>query len=93
MVRDDTPPEDTVLLVRAATADTTRNLRNVVSDATESGRTYVIDRVDGRREILYGVSVYAQPRRPGRGGGVAPLLPRPAMWSSPSPTSVRPGSR
>ena len=44
----------------------------MVSDATESGRTYVIDRVDGRREILYGVSVYAQPR----GQDVAEVLHR-----------------
>jgi hypothetical protein len=60
LVRDEPPPDDTVVMLRAAGADPTRTLRNIALDARESSDTYVIERSDGRREILYGISVYAQ---------------------------------
>jgi hypothetical protein len=47
-------------VLRAAAADSTRTIRNIVLDAHDSGTTYVIERPDARREVLYGISVYAQ---------------------------------
>jgi hypothetical protein len=60
LLRDEPPPDDIVVMLRAAAADLARTLRNVALDAIESARTYVIQGPDGRREILYGISVYAQ---------------------------------
>jgi hypothetical protein len=51
---------DNLVVLRAAAQDPTRTLRNLVLDASGSGRTYAVERSDGRREILYGISVYAQ---------------------------------
>jgi hypothetical protein len=48
------------VLLRAAAADIQRTVRNAVTDATESGLTYVIVRGDGTREILYSISLFAQ---------------------------------
>lgn len=59
LVRDEPPPDDALVLLRAAAADRPRTLRNAVVDATESGAAYVVVRDDGRREVLYGVSVFA----------------------------------
>jgi hypothetical protein len=59
LVRDEPPPDDALVVLRAAAPDRPRTLRNAALDATESGATYVVDRGDGRREVLYGISVFA----------------------------------
>ena len=59
LVRDEPPPDDALVVLRAAALDRPRTLRNAVLDATESGATYVVDRGGGRREMLYGISVFA----------------------------------
>jgi hypothetical protein len=59
-LRDETVVDDTAVVLRAAAADRPRTLRNAVEDAVDSGATYVIVRSDGRREMLYGISVFAQ---------------------------------
>jgi hypothetical protein len=59
-VRDEPLAADTLVVLRAAAADMQRTVRNAVTDATESGLTYVIVRNDGTREILYSISVFAQ---------------------------------
>jgi hypothetical protein len=58
LVRDERPPDDALVVLRAAAPDRSRTLRNAVLDATESGATYVVAR-GGRREVLYGISVFA----------------------------------
>lgn len=49
-----------MVVLRAAAADRPRTLRNAVEDAVDSGATYVVVRSDGTREILYGISMFAQ---------------------------------
>lgn len=59
LVREESAPDDALMVLRAAAPDRPRTLRNAVLDATESGATYVVDRGGGRREVLYGISVFA----------------------------------
>ncbi|HUP75646.1 MAG TPA: hypothetical protein VM282_21590 [Acidimicrobiales bacterium] len=60
LIRDEPLAGDALVVLRAAAADRSRTLRNAIADATESGLTYVIVRADGTREVLYGLSVFAQ---------------------------------
>jgi hypothetical protein len=60
LIRDEPLAEDALVVLRAAAADRSRTLRNAIADATESGLTYVIVRTDGTREVLCGLSVFAQ---------------------------------
>jgi hypothetical protein len=63
LVREEAPPHDLVVLVRAAGFDLEGTLADLVRDARYSGDTYAIDRPGGRKEVLFGVSVFAV--RPG----------------------------
>lgn len=67
MVREGETPNDLVLLIRASPATRSESVADLVADATRSGRLYVLTDASGRREVLFGVSVFA--RRP----GVAPI--------------------
>lgn len=62
LVRDGVP-NGTVLVVRATPADREEAVRSIAVDAGLSGEVYAIELVDGYREVLHGVSVFA--RRPG----------------------------
>lgn len=62
LVREEVP-DDTVLVVRATPGDREQAVRSIAEDAGLSGEIYVIELVDGYREVLHGVSVFA--RRPG----------------------------
>jgi len=58
-LRDEAPPDDLVVVVRAAGLDLEGTLADMVRDARYSGDTYSIERTVGQREILFGVSVFA----------------------------------
>src|SRR6266851_2008359 len=58
-LRDEAPPDDLVVVVRAAGLDLEGTLADMVRDARYSGDTYRIERTVGQREILFGVSVFA----------------------------------
>jgi hypothetical protein len=70
LVRHDPPPDDLVVLVRATGPDRDQTVADMVRDARYSGDTYAIERPDGDREVLFGVSVFAIPR----GSTVADVL-------------------
>ena len=59
MVRDGAGPDDSVVVLRASPTEGERVLRNVIDDATDSAATYVVVRLDGSREVLFGISVFA----------------------------------
>jgi hypothetical protein len=72
LVRDDPPPDDRVVVVRATGPDRDQTVADMVRDARYSGDTYAIERPDGSRDVLFGVSVFAV--QPGR--TVADVLER-----------------
>jgi hypothetical protein len=59
-LREEAVVDDAVVVLRAAAAGRPRTIRNAVEDAVDSGATYVVVRSDGRREMLFGISVFAQ---------------------------------
>ena len=63
MVRGDETPDDLVLVIRASPATRPECVADLVADAVRSGRLYVVADRHGRREVLFGISVFA--RRPG----------------------------
>jgi hypothetical protein len=63
MVREGETPDDLVLVIRASPATRSECMADFVADAVRSGRLYVVADRSGRREVLFGVSVFA--RRPG----------------------------
>lgn len=65
MVRQGEEPGDLVVVVRAAPATVAETVEDMVTAAEFSAEAYVVERHDGRRELLYGISVYA--RRPDAG--------------------------
>lgn len=67
MLREEGPPDDLVLVIRACPATREECVADIVADALRSGRLYVVADPAGGREVLFGVSVFA--RRP----GVAPV--------------------
>ena len=62
-VRSEEAPHDLVVVVRASPANRVAAAEEMAAAAVLSAEAYVIERDDGSRELLYGVSVYA--RRPG----------------------------
>lgn len=68
MVRHGEEPGDLVVVVRAAPATVAEAVEDMVTAAEFSAETYVVERADASRELLYGVSVYA--RRPEAEGDV-----------------------
>jgi hypothetical protein len=56
--------EDLLVVIRAMPADRARGVEEMVDRAVLSAATYVVERDDGGRDLLYGVSVFAH--RPGR---------------------------
>src|SRR5881396_1729345 len=62
MVRRGEEPSDLIVVIRAAPATVAETIEDMVTAAEFSAETYVVERDDGSRELLYGVSVYA--RRP-----------------------------
>ena len=65
--RGDETPDDLVLVIRASPATRPECIADLVADAVRSGRVYAVAGSSGRRQVLFGVSVFA--RRP----GVAPI--------------------
>ena len=65
MVRGAPPPDDLILLIRAAPSTVDEAVVDIAEAALDSADTYVVDRSDGRRVALYGISVFA--REPGTG--------------------------
>lgn len=63
MVRDGSPPDDLVLLIRATPSTIAETVRDIAESALDSADTYVVDHSDVGRVVLYGVSVFA--RQPG----------------------------
>jgi hypothetical protein len=63
LVRAGETPHDLLLVIRAKPADRDRFVAAMVEDAELSARQYVVERMTGSRNVLYGVSVFA--RRPG----------------------------
>lgn len=60
LVRAADIPDDALVVLRAAPGDSGRTLRNLVDDAADSAATYVVLGANREREILHGVSVFAQ---------------------------------
>jgi len=56
------PPDDLVLLIRAAPSTIEETVLDIAETALDSADTYAVNRPDGTRVALYGVSVLA--RRP-----------------------------
>ncbi len=67
MVQEGATPDDLAVVIRASPATRSDCVAELVADATPSGWLYVVTEASGRREVLFGVSVFA--RRP----GVAPI--------------------
>jgi hypothetical protein len=61
LVRVGEVPDDVLVVIRAMPADRVRGLEEMVDSAILSADMYVIEGADGGRELLYGVSVFAQP--------------------------------
>lgn len=61
-VRDEDPPDDLIVVVRAAGFDIDGTLADMVRDARYSGESYALDVGGGDREVLFGVSVFAVER-------------------------------
>lgn len=61
-VRDEDPPDDLIVVVRAAGFDIDGTLADMVRDARYSGESYAIEGIGGDREVLFGVSVFAVER-------------------------------
>lgn len=61
-VRDEDPPHDLLVVVRAAGFDIDGALADMVRDARYSGESYALAGVGGDREVLFGVSVFAVER-------------------------------
>ena len=61
-VRDEGPPDDLVVVVRAAGFDIDGTLADMVRDARYSGESYALEGVGGDRGALFGVSVFAVER-------------------------------
>lgn len=59
LVRAGDAPDDLLLVIRAMPHDGVAALEEMVDLATLSAGRYVIERDDQRRELLYGVSVFA----------------------------------
>ena len=60
MVRADETPDDLVLVIRASPATRSECVADLVADAVRSGRLYAVAGSGGRREVLFGVSVFAR---------------------------------
>ena len=60
MVRPDEAPDDLVVVVRATPPSLTETADDIANAARLSAEVYVLERDDGSRELLYGVSVYAR---------------------------------
>jgi len=58
-VRDEPPPDDVAILVRATGSNIDGVVDDMVRDARYSGDTYAIELSDGGRDILFGVSMFA----------------------------------
>lgn len=58
MLRDERPPDDLVVLVRAAPASVAETVADITEAALDSSARYVVGD-EGSREILFGVSVFA----------------------------------
>jgi hypothetical protein len=61
-VREEDPPDDLVVVVRAAGFDLDGAVADIVRDARYSGETYALEGDAGGREVLFGVSVFAVER-------------------------------
>jgi hypothetical protein len=61
-VRDEDPPDDLVVVVRASGFDLDGALADMVRDARYSGESYALEGIGGDREVLFGVSVFAVER-------------------------------
>ena len=62
LVRDEPPPDDLVVVVRATGPARDQTIADMVRDARYSGDTYAIEHPDSGREVLFGVSVFAVQR-------------------------------
>jgi hypothetical protein len=63
MLREGDIPDDLVLVIRASPATRQECIADIVADALRSGRIYAVADSRGRRQVLFGISVFA--RRPG----------------------------
>ena len=61
-VRDEDPPDDLIVVVRAAGFDIDGSVADMVRDARYSGESYALEGSGGDREALFGVSVFAVER-------------------------------
>ncbi|MDP9420780.1 MAG: hypothetical protein M3P53_11660 [Actinomycetota bacterium] len=61
MLRPGGSADDMTLLIRATPASFDAAMLDMAEDALESAAVYEVDRPDGRRVALYGVSVFARP--------------------------------
>lgn len=60
MVRTGATPDDLVIVIRAAPSNRAEVVEDIATAAMLSAEAYVVERDDGSRELLYGVSVYAR---------------------------------
>lgn len=67
MLREGETPDDLVLVIRASPATRQECIADIAADALRSGRLYAVPGAAGRREVLFGISVFA------RRVGVAPV--------------------
>lgn len=61
MLRPGDPPDDTALLIRAVPASLDEAVLDIAETALDSADAYELHRPDGRRVVLYGVSVFGRP--------------------------------
>lgn len=59
LIRSEDVPDDLLLMIRAMPADRSAGLDEIVDQAILSAGAYVIERANERRELLFGVSVFA----------------------------------
>jgi hypothetical protein len=77
-VRADDVADDALVVMRAASDIPELVLRAIIMDAADSGSVYVIERPDGKREVLYGVSFFAVRSEQRRDGVLARFSSAPA---------------
>lgn len=77
MLRGEQPPDDLVLVIRAAEFTEMATVDTMVDDALVSADSYVVV-TNGQTEILFGISVFARP--------ADPMAPQPMERFSRAPT-------
>lgn len=59
LLRNEPPPDDLVLLLRATGGDIEGAIADIARDARDSASIYAVELGEGQREVLHGASVFA----------------------------------